>query len=275
MSRQAPVREVAPTVQRLRLRYARRGRLRFSSHRDFQRALERALRRAEVPVAFSQGFNPRPRVSYANAAATGVASEAEYVEIAVTVRLDPELVRAALDAALPPGLDVLEVVEARPPDLVERLVASVYEIRLPRVEPAAAREAVAIFLAADEVEVERLTKNGVRRFDARSAVIRMEVRDDLTQDADTPQQGDRSAERAGAGVPCAILDLVVRHATPAVRPDDVLAALRRVADLDAPVAASVTRWAQGPLVADPAVGRPRDAVTDPLASDQDEAAVGA
>ena len=61
-----------PTVQRLRLRYAKRGRLRFSSHRDFQRAFERALRRAEVPMAYSAGFSPHPKVSYANAAPTGV-----------------------------------------------------------------------------------------------------------------------------------------------------------------------------------------------------------
>ena len=64
-------------VQRLRLRYAKRGRLRFSSTRDFQRALERALRRADVPMAFTAGFHPHPRISYANAAPTGTASEAE------------------------------------------------------------------------------------------------------------------------------------------------------------------------------------------------------
>src|SRR5689334_25266252 len=102
----------APVVQRLRLRYAKRGRLRFSSTRDFQRALERALRRADVPMAFSAGFHPHPRISYANAAPTGTASEAEYVELAVSERVDPDAVRAALDEALPPGLDVLEVVEA-------------------------------------------------------------------------------------------------------------------------------------------------------------------
>lgn len=265
MTRPVPAHDSAPAVQRLRLRYARRGRLRFSSHRDFQRALERALRRAEVPIAFSQGFNPRPKVSYANAAATGVASEAEYVELAVTEHLDPARVRDALDAALPPGLDVVEVVVARTPDLMERLQASVYEVTLPQVRPEAARAALAVLLAADAVEVERLTKNGIRRFDARAAVLRAEVRD-------TPAVGTG----AGAGdPPCAILDLVVRHQTPAVRPDDVLAALRRAADLDAPVAAQVTRWAQGPLVPDPRAGAPRDAVSDPLAPDRDESAVGA
>ena len=63
-------------MQRIRLRYTKRGRLRFTSHRDFQRAFERALRRAEVPMAYSAGFTPHPKVSYANAAPTGTGSEA-------------------------------------------------------------------------------------------------------------------------------------------------------------------------------------------------------
>ena len=100
-----------PAVQRLRVHYAKRGRLRFSSHRDFQRAFERALRRAAVPMAYSAGFSPHPKVSYANAAPTGAASEAEYLEIALAQRCDPERLRAALDESLPPDLDVLEVVE--------------------------------------------------------------------------------------------------------------------------------------------------------------------
>ena len=102
----------APAVQKLRIRYAKRGRLRFSSTRDFARALERALRRADVPMAFSGGFHPHPLISYANAAPTGTASEAEYFEIRVTERVDPEAVREALDEALPEGLDIVEVVEA-------------------------------------------------------------------------------------------------------------------------------------------------------------------
>ena len=101
-----------PAVQRLRVHYAKRGRLSFSSHRDFQRAFERALRRSAVPMAYSAGFSPHPKVSYAGAAPTGVASEAEYLEIAVVERCDPERLRDALDRSLPPDLDVLEIVEA-------------------------------------------------------------------------------------------------------------------------------------------------------------------
>src|SRR3954451_22822814 len=114
MSRAAPDLRGRPTdtVQRLRLRYAKRGPLRFTSHRDVARAFERALRRAGVPIAYSSGFTAHPKVSWVGAAPTGVASEAEYVEIGLAEFRDPDKVRADLDAALPPGLDVTACVVA-------------------------------------------------------------------------------------------------------------------------------------------------------------------
>jgi len=244
-----------PTVQRLRVHYAKRGRLRFSSHRDFQRAFERALRRSAVPMAYSAGFSPHPKVSYAGAAPTGVASEAEYLEIGLAQHCDPERLRAALDRSLPPDLDVLEVVEVPPaPEntkvapFADRLEASVWELTLEGVDPAAAGQAVQRFLAADRAEVSRMTKNGLRTFDARAAVVALSA-------------GPR-AEEAGGGV-CAILRLVVRHVTPAVRPDDVLAGLRQIGDLAPPSAPAVVRLAQGPL------DEPAGTVSDPLAPDRD------
>jgi radical SAM-linked protein len=273
-----------PAVQRLRLRYAKRGRLRFASHRDFQRSFERALRRAGVPMAYSAGFTPHPRISYANAAPTGAASEAEYLEIAVTRRCDPDALRVALDTALPPGLDVLDVVEARTGGLPERLEASVWRVELPGVRPQEAAEALRTFLAADRVEVQRLMKTGPRTFDVRAAVLRAEVLDgDPPPTGGVPTVPDAAADAAGdvaggggePGAPeftlrvaqaapgvCAILHLVVRHTTPAVRPDDVLVALRSQASLAPPSPARMTRLAQGPLTA--AGG----AVADPLAADR-------
>lgn len=241
-----------PAVQKLRLRYAKRGRLRFSSHRDFQRALERALRRAAVPMAYSAGFHPHPKVSYANAAPTGAASEAEYVELSVTARCDPPALRAALDDALPPGLDVLEVVEAAPGALADLLQASEWEIVLPGANADEVSAAVRAFQGSDSVEVQRLMKTGMRTFDARAAVVSIV---------------DRVRVDGGGGPPCAILRVVVRHTTPAVRPDDVLAALRVVADLAPPSPPQVTRLAQGLL--DEAAGT----VADPLTTGRD--AVGA
>jgi radical SAM-linked protein len=239
-------------VQRIRLRYTKRGRLRFTSHRDFQRAFERAVRRAAVPMAYSAGFSPHPKVSYAGAAPTGTASEAEYLEIGLAERCDPERLRAALDTSLPAGLDVLEVVEVPAPadntkavSLADRLEASIWEIRLEGVDLATAEHAVEAFLAADRAEVSRMTKNGLRTFDARAAVVALRL-----------EQG-----------PCAILKVVVRHVTPAVRPDDVLAGLASIGDLAPPVAPAVTRLAQGPL--DESAGT----VSDPLAPDRDAAGV--
>ena len=255
-------------MQRIRLRYTKRGRLRFTSHRDFQRAFERALRRAEVPMAYSAGFTPHPKVSYAGAAPTGVGSEAEYLEIGLSRTRDPEELRQLLDESLPAGLDVIESVEARTPGLPERLEASVWELRLDGVEPGRARQAVAAFLAADTVEVQRDTKNGVRVFDCRAAVVRFEVvdtADAADMDTNTTEQG-ADGPRAGA---CAILRLVVRHLTPAVRPDDVLSGLHATADLAPPVPAAVTRLAQGPL------DEESGTVTDPLALDRDAVAVPA
>ena len=240
---QPPQRDVAPVVQRLRLQYAKRGRLRFSSARDFQRALERALRRADVPMAFSAGFSPHPKVSYTNTAPTGVASEAESLEIGVAARCDPERVRAALDTALPPGLDVVDCVEARTPDFANRLEASIWHIELPGVDVGALNAAWASLLAVDEVQVERMTKNGLRTFDARGAVLAGEC-------------------MSGSSDACAILTVVVRHGTPSVRPDDVLSALRHVADLVPPKPPRVTRLAQGPL------DEAGTQVTDPLAPDR-------
>jgi radical SAM-linked protein len=221
-----------PVVQRLRVRYAKRGPLRFTSHRDFARAFERALRRAGVPMAYSAGFSPHPKISYAGAAPTGVASEAEYLEIGLARVCEPEDVRAGLDAALPPGLDVVDVVEAEPPGLAERLEASRWRIVLPGVPPVVAQAAVTALLAAESVPVERPTKDGTRTVDARAVVLALGVSVD---------------DEPGETGHCAILDVVMRHATPAVRPDDVLTALRHVSDLSTPVTPMVTRLAQGRL----------------------------
>src|SRR5271163_1942296 len=76
----------APVARRLVIRYAKRGRMRFASHRDIARAIERGVRRAGLPVAFSAGFSPHPKISYAGGAPTGVASEAEYLSLALTTR---------------------------------------------------------------------------------------------------------------------------------------------------------------------------------------------
>jgi radical SAM-linked protein len=244
----------ASAVQKLRLRYAKRGPLRFTSHRDVARAFERALRRARVPMAYSQGFNPHPKVSWIGASPTGVASEAEYVEIQLVEVLEPDELVRILDAAMPPGLDLLEAVgvpvgtggEA----LADRMEASQWRIELPGVASDTLGAAWERLVAAEVVEVERLTKHGMRTIDARSAIVTGWVENDpVVSPSVTPPE------------PCGILVVVVRQLTPAVRPDDVLSALRVVAALDPPVPAKATRMAQGRL--DDSGG-----LSDPLAPDR-------
>ncbi len=244
MSKPAPHPQL-PVVARLRVRYAKRGRMRFASARDFQRSLERALRRAHVPVAYTQGFSPHPRISYAPAVPTGVASEAEYVEIALQQPLAPDDLAAALDDALPDGFDVLAVVAAEGASLGERVsgpgTGSVWVIRFDRVAAGDLETAAAAVMARTTWTRERTTKSGHTQIDVRAALISASV---VESDATVPD--------------CAILRAVVRHGTPSVRPDDVLAVLRDVAGLDPPVPPVATRLAQGPL------DEESGAVLDPL-----------
>jgi radical SAM-linked protein len=182
-----------------------------------------------------------------------VASEAEYLEIGLQARVNPGDLRTALDAALSPGLDVLEAVEAAAPgSLADRIEASQWRIELPSVDPDDLQRAVAAFTSADEVMVERLTKQGRRTFDCRSAVVSITA---------------IGAPSAVGAAPCAILDLVVRQVTPAVRPDDVLSGLRVVADLAQPVPPRATRLAQGGLSA-------AGEIVDPLDADREASSVG-
>lgn len=241
-------------MQKLRLRYAKRGPLRFTSHRDVARAFERALRRAKVPMAYSQGFNPHPKISWIGASPTGVASEAEYVEIQLVQTLEPAELVTLLDAAMPPGLDLLEAVGVpvgvSGDSLADRMEASRWRLELPGVASDTLRSAFDLLMAAEVVEVERLTKHGMRTIDARSAIVTGRVEDDPTvSPSTTPAE------------PCGILVVVVRQLTPAVRPDDVLSALRVVAALDPPVPAKATRMAQGRLDDD-------GGLSDPLAQDR-------
>ena len=227
----------APPVQRLRIRYAKRGRLRFTSHRDFSRAFERAVFRARVPMAYSSGFHPHPRISYAGAAPTGSASEAEYLEIGLAEVQEPAAIKAVLDEALPDGLDVLEVVESPGGSLADLLEASHWLVDV-EADADVVAPAVAAFLAEESVAVERMTKKGLREFDCRAAVVSLGVE---------PREGGGSR-----------LDLVLRHAVPAVRPDDVLSGIARIAGLQLAGAPLLTRIAQGPLDAE------AGAVVDPL-----------
>jgi hypothetical protein len=173
-----------------------------------------------------------------------VASEAEYLSLALTSRQAAAQVRERLNATLPDGIDVIDVMDDAdgPGDhaVLGALEASQWRVVVPGVEPAAAERAVAGFLALSEAPVERLTDKGVRRLDARAAVV--------TLDAGEPADPHDGLRAVVTGVQdCAILRMVVLHTAPAVRPDDVLTALREQHGLVPSSPPITTRLAQGSL----------------------------
>ncbi|MFK5256103.1 TIGR03936 family radical SAM-associated protein [Propionibacterium freudenreichii] len=234
-----------PPVQRLRLRYSKLGVARFASHRDFSRAFERALRRAEVPMAYSSGFSPHPRISYANAAPTSAESHAEYLDIALVEQVDADQLADKLNGALPAGFRIEQVIESSKPSLTELLQASEWTIDLGAVDADALRAAVEALLAAPGLEVSRRTKKGLRVFDVRPAVLAAHV------------EGDHIWVR-------------LRHGVPLVRPDDLVTGLRQlVPGLGDDHPGLFARLRQGPLGDDGSIIDPL-LVAAPSRAPQDE-----
>jgi len=126
----APRPPETPVRTHVRVRYAKEGRLVALSHLETMHALLRAVRRAGLPVAYSQGFHPKPRVSFGPALPVGVESSAEYLDLELKGRFDPATAGTLLGRAMPPGLSVLDVHEVEPgaPSLSESVRAVHYRV---------------------------------------------------------------------------------------------------------------------------------------------------
>ena len=97
--------------QRLRMRFSKDGPARFISHLDLSRTLERALNRAQFPIAYTQGFNPQPRMQFADALPLGLTSECEIVDFWLKVKIEPEETLTALKAKMASGIGVISIEE--------------------------------------------------------------------------------------------------------------------------------------------------------------------
>ena len=135
-------------AHKVRLRFAKRGDLRLVSHHDLMRCLERMVRRAELPLAETQGFNPRPKIAFTLALALGIEGHAEVVEMELLEPLEPSEVLRRLAAVSPAGLDWI-VAEAPGPGRAAQAEAVSYALPLPANRLADARIALAQFLASD------------------------------------------------------------------------------------------------------------------------------
>ena len=207
-------------MQRIRIRYTKEDRVRFVSARDLTSVWERALRRADLPIAYSEGFNPHAKVSFPDALPVGYASTGEYAELTFAVDIDPGPGLGRLSATLPGGMDITTymVVPDGAPKLAKMLGSTLWELVLPAVDRSTAathvdllRRASDGLLAADSAEVVRLRPNGEERtLDVRPALV--DLRASL-----------RPADSGDAAHPT--LRAVLRNDGPTIRPTDLFSAL--------------------------------------------------
>lgn len=117
--------------QRVRIRFAKRGDLKLIGHRDLVRALERLFRRMGANLAMSQGFHPRPLMTFPDALAIGVAAENEVMDLTLQGEVNPHELRSQMNAQAPAGLEVLDVQLLGDNDRKAKLERMVYELKLP------------------------------------------------------------------------------------------------------------------------------------------------
>jgi radical SAM family uncharacterized protein/radical SAM-linked protein len=164
-----PAAGAAPgAVYRYRLHYAKVAQARWLSHLEFTQVFYRSLRRAGLPVHFSQGFHPLPRVSFHGALPVGVASRHETLDLELSAALNPEVILARLNQVLPPGLEILAVAAVGPREEPPLELCQHYQVTSP--SPILLQERAAAFLASEEFLFLRRRPKGTREIDIRPLV---------------------------------------------------------------------------------------------------------
>jgi len=161
-------------VQRMRVTYATDDTVKYIGHLDMARAWERAIRRARLPLAYTQGFHPQPRIQFAAALPVGFTGRAEMVDIFLNEELAPDVLLEKLAAALPPGIQPTQAVPVprKVPSLQSQVCGARYRVEVETDEPAEMfRARLAAFLARPEVWRERRRgKKKPVRYDLRPLV---------------------------------------------------------------------------------------------------------
>jgi radical SAM-linked protein len=168
-------------VIRLRLRHTKLGKLRFISHRDIARLWERALRKADMPVAYTAGFSPRPKLAFGLALSTGHESVAEYLDIELRPdeghEIDVMTLPDRLNEQLPPGIDVTAAAPLAPGtlSLQESVTSCTWRIEVPDLDPAAVSDLATAALAADALVLTRVRKGKEVTDDLRPAILSVTI----------------------------------------------------------------------------------------------------
>jgi len=162
-----------PTVNRIRVRWGRKGLTRYLSHLDNIRLFERAIRRSEIPVEYTRGFHPHLKISFGPPLQLGYTSEAEYFDLILKRPFQPPMADK-LNASLPDGY---YIIEARPVvdkkvSLSSKLNRAVYEIGL--FTDIDYNAQLTQLLSNDKIEIERMTKDDAKIVDIRPAVYKLD-----------------------------------------------------------------------------------------------------
>ena len=166
---------------RMQFRKTREGR--FLSHLDLMHTWERVIRRSRLPLAFSQGFNPHPKINFASACAVGTTSDGEYMDMELTEDMPLTQVKAALDQAMPPAFEVtaLKVVQGKTPSLMSIITRARYQLWMEFVDEVTQTQlddAVEQFWKREEIVVYRYKKNSKDKkpVNIRPGVYQIELR---------------------------------------------------------------------------------------------------
>jgi radical SAM-linked protein len=162
----------------VRFRFTKHGKVRFTSHRDVARLWERALRRADLQVVYSEGFSPRPRMAFGLALPTGDESDGEYVDIRLIDEPDQlPLLCAHLTDVLPDGIAVVaaEVIPPGTPSLQEAVGACTWTAEIDGPTLTQAEAAIVATLARTELPIERERKGKPQVVDLRPAIQELTV----------------------------------------------------------------------------------------------------
>ncbi len=163
---------------RVRFRFSKTGKVRWTSHRDVARMWERALRRVALPVAYTGGFTPRPKVSFGLALPTGHESVAEYLDVELAAaQLDVASLPARLTPALPVGIDVLAAaaVDGRSESLQEQVSSSSWDVEAVGAPEDELRRLVDRALSAERLVITRERKGAEVTDDVRPGIISVSV----------------------------------------------------------------------------------------------------
>ncbi|NLB73852.1 MAG: DUF2344 domain-containing protein [Firmicutes bacterium] len=175
-----PVHDCTVPASTFRIRITKTGAAKYMSHLDFLRTIERSVRRAELPVALSGGFNPRPRMSFSPALPVGVSSNSEFADIMLREAVDANEASLRLNESLPQGMRVTSSSMLPPniPALSAIIQAASYRLELhgkAEVRLDCVLTAIETILERDSIIIERVTPKGTRRVDLRPLIYEMRV----------------------------------------------------------------------------------------------------